>query len=129
MYGDSMQSMVPHYLEASMEAFRRNQEQFRTAVASSFGSGALKPLEAMAKQNMAMFQAATEMLTGRGLMPGMAGMAAMTGMPGMAGGAASETAAPASEDAPAALSAEDELKALKAQLAAIQAQMDKFGGK
>src|SRR3546814_19399865 len=25
MYGDSMQAMVPQYLEASMEAFRRNQ--------------------------------------------------------------------------------------------------------
>jgi polyhydroxyalkanoate synthesis repressor PhaR len=25
LYGDSMQSMVPQYLEASMEAFRRNQ--------------------------------------------------------------------------------------------------------
>src|SRR3546814_9708662 len=27
MYGDSMQSMVPQYLEASMEAFRKNQQQ------------------------------------------------------------------------------------------------------
>jgi polyhydroxyalkanoate synthesis repressor PhaR len=32
MYGDSMQAMVPGYLEASMSSFRRNQEQFRTAV-------------------------------------------------------------------------------------------------
>ncbi len=130
MYGDSMQSMVPHYLEASMEAFRRNQEQFRTAVASSFGSTALKPLETMAKQNMAMFQAATEMLTGRGLMPGMAGMAAMAGMPGMPGMAqTSEADASPAPTADNAVSAEDELKALKAQLAAIQTQMEKFGGK
>src|SRR6476620_3388359 len=28
MYGDSMQAMVPQYLEASMDAFRRNQAQF-----------------------------------------------------------------------------------------------------
>ena len=29
LYGDLMQSMVPQYLEASMDAFRRNQVQFR----------------------------------------------------------------------------------------------------
>jgi polyhydroxyalkanoate synthesis repressor PhaR len=29
LYGDNMQSMVPQYLEASMDAFKRNQAQFR----------------------------------------------------------------------------------------------------
>lgn len=69
MYGDSMQSMVPHYLEASMEAFRRNQEQFKKTMSASFGEGAMRPFEAMAKQNMALFQAATGMLSGRALKP------------------------------------------------------------
>jgi polyhydroxyalkanoate synthesis repressor PhaR len=32
MYGDSMQSMVPQYLESSMEAFRKNQEQLKHAL-------------------------------------------------------------------------------------------------
>ena len=45
MYGDSMQAMVPPYLEASMNAFHRNQEQFRTAVSGAFGAGAFKPFE------------------------------------------------------------------------------------
>ena len=36
MYGDSMQSMVPGYLEASMDSFRRNQEQFKSAVEGAF---------------------------------------------------------------------------------------------
>ena len=31
MYGDAMQSMVPQYLEASMDAFRKNQMQFQEA--------------------------------------------------------------------------------------------------
>src|SRR3546814_13247386 len=31
MYGDSMQAMVPGYLDASMDSFRRNQEQFKSA--------------------------------------------------------------------------------------------------
>lgn len=56
MYGDQMQSMVPAYLEASMEAFAKNQAQFRDA--------ALKPFEHLAKQNMAMFEAAATMFTG-----------------------------------------------------------------
>ena len=32
MYGDSMQAMVPQYLEASMEAFQTNQKKFRSAL-------------------------------------------------------------------------------------------------
>src|SRR3546814_20015568 len=32
MYGDSMQAMVPGYLDTSMDSFRRNQEQFKSAV-------------------------------------------------------------------------------------------------
>ncbi len=56
MYGDSMQSMVPQYLEASLEAFQRNQSQFRDAMAGAFGSG---PFAEMAKRNMDMFAAAT----------------------------------------------------------------------
>jgi polyhydroxyalkanoate synthesis repressor PhaR len=65
MYGDSMQSMVPQYLEASMAAFTKNQEQFRHAVSGAFGTGAFKPFEDIAKRNMAMFQQAAEMLTGK----------------------------------------------------------------
>jgi polyhydroxyalkanoate synthesis repressor PhaR len=56
MYGDSMQAMVPQYLEASMEAFRRNQDQFRTALEGAITSG---PFGEIAKRNMAMFEAAT----------------------------------------------------------------------
>lgn len=52
MYGDSMQAMVPQYLEASMEAFRRNQQQFRTALEGAFAGG---PMAELAKRNMEMF--------------------------------------------------------------------------
>ena len=99
MYGDSMQSIVPHYLEASMEAFAKNQTQFREAVAGAFGGVAMKPFEAMAKQNMAMFQAAADMMTGRALLAKKAAAA-----PPPAG----------------------ELEAVKAQMAALQAQLDKL---
>ena len=56
MYGDSMQAMVPSYLEASMEAFRRNQEQFKSALEGAIGN---TPLGEIAKRNMQMFEAAT----------------------------------------------------------------------
>ena len=55
LYGDSMQALVPQYLEASMEAFRRNQTQFRDAMAGAFGSG---PFSELAKRNMEMFETA-----------------------------------------------------------------------
>lgn len=55
LYGDSMQAMVPSYLEASMDSFRRNQQQFRTALE---GALAGNPLAELAKRNMAMFQQA-----------------------------------------------------------------------
>ena len=55
MYGDSMQSMVPQYLEASLDAFQRNQSQFRDALAGAFTGG---PFAELAKRNMEMFQKA-----------------------------------------------------------------------
>lgn len=54
LYGDSMQSMVPQYLEASMEALQRNQKQMREAVTGALAGG---PFAQMARRNM-------EILTG-----------------------------------------------------------------
>lgn len=56
MYGDSMQAMVPGYLEASMDSFRHNQAQFQSAVEGAFAGS---PFAELAKRNMAMFEAAT----------------------------------------------------------------------
>ncbi|MFX6315238.1 PHB accumulation regulatory domain-containing protein, partial [Acinetobacter baumannii] len=56
MYGDSMQAMVPGYLEAAMEGLRRNQAQFKSAVEGAF---AHSPFAEIATRNMAMFEAAT----------------------------------------------------------------------
>ncbi|WP_184476097.1 polyhydroxyalkanoate synthesis repressor PhaR [Rhizorhapis suberifaciens] len=61
MYGDSMQSMVPQYLEASMDAFRKNQQQFQSAMQGAFGGG---PFAEIAKRNMEMLQAATSAFKG-----------------------------------------------------------------
>ena len=55
MYGNQMQSFVPQYLEASLDALHRNQSQFRDAM-----SGALtaNPLAEMTRRNLEMFTAA-----------------------------------------------------------------------
>jgi polyhydroxyalkanoate synthesis repressor PhaR len=55
MYGDNMQAMVPDYLEASLDAFQRNQNQFRTAMAGALTA----PFTEIAKRNMELFAAAT----------------------------------------------------------------------
>jgi polyhydroxyalkanoate synthesis repressor PhaR len=55
LYGNSMQSAVPQYLEASLEAFQRNQSQLTGAVA---GALAANPFAEMARRNMEMIAAA-----------------------------------------------------------------------
>ncbi|SFS01090.1 polyhydroxyalkanoate synthesis repressor PhaR [Sphingomonas jatrophae] len=102
LYGDSMQSMVPQYLEASMDAFKRNQLQFRSAMEGAFAGG---PFAEIAKRNMDMFEAAAQAFKPP------------------AGGAKPATPSPA----PAPQGATDEVAALKAQLAGLQAQIDKLG--
>jgi polyhydroxyalkanoate synthesis repressor PhaR len=99
LYGDSMQAMVPQYLEASMEAFRRNQAQFRTAMEGAFAGG---PFAALAKRNMEMFEAAANAFKGSA-----------------AEQAAAAAAAPAAEG--------DELNTLKSQLAELQSKIEQLG--
>ncbi len=107
MYGDSMQAMVPGYLEASMDSFRRNHEQFKTAVEGAFANS---PFAEIAKRNMAMFEAATAAFKpGSGPAP----------------------AKPAGGDAPAAAAAaatskDDEIAALKAELTRLNEKIEKL---
>jgi polyhydroxyalkanoate synthesis repressor PhaR len=56
LYGNSMQGAVPQYLEASLDAFQRNQSQLSDAMA---GALAVNPFAEMARRNMEMFAAAT----------------------------------------------------------------------
>ncbi|MBM6575750.1 polyhydroxyalkanoate synthesis repressor PhaR [Microvirga sp. SRT01] len=109
MYGDSMQSMVPSYLEASMDSFRRNQEQFRSAVEGAFATG---PFAEIAKRNMAMFEAAA------------------TAFKPPVGGVPTPASTPTPTQAPTATddAKDDTLAALKAEMAALQAKVEKLGG-
>ena len=57
-YGDSLQGVVPQYLEMSMSQFARNQEQMRSYLQNAFGFNPFQQFETMGKQNMAMFEQA-----------------------------------------------------------------------
>ncbi|HEY8593157.1 MAG TPA: polyhydroxyalkanoate synthesis repressor PhaR [Sphingomicrobium sp.] len=87
LYGNSMQSFVPQYLEAAMEAFQRNQSAARDA----FGGNMFAEI---AKRNMAMFEDAAQALSGKAK--------------------------------PEAKSAGSDVDQLKAELAALQAKVDKL---
>ena len=97
LYGDNVQNMVPHYLEASLEQLQRNQSQLREAMAGAF---AANPFAEIARRNMEMFSATGPAATGK---PAAAGQE----NPG--------------DDNKA------ELSALKAQLAELQKKIDKLG--
>ena len=60
-YGDSLQGVVPQYLEMSMTQFARNQEQMRRYLQNAFGFNPFQQFESMGKQNMAMFEKAMRM--------------------------------------------------------------------
>jgi polyhydroxyalkanoate synthesis repressor PhaR len=62
-YGDSMQMLVPRYLEASIESLTREQEKFRQQISQAFGATPFGPLEDQVRRNMEMFQRAFSMFT------------------------------------------------------------------
>ncbi|TAK47437.1 MAG: polyhydroxyalkanoate synthesis repressor PhaR [Xanthobacteraceae bacterium] len=55
-YGDSMQMLVPRYLEASIDMFTRDQGKFRQQMAQAFGVNAFGPLEEQVRRNMELFE-------------------------------------------------------------------------
>ena len=63
MYGNSMQSMMPGYLEAAMTNFRENQGKIREAFEKGIANS---PMMKIHETNMAMMRAATDVL-----MPGV----------------------------------------------------------
>jgi polyhydroxyalkanoate synthesis repressor PhaR len=62
-YGDSMQMLVPRYLEASLDSLTREQEKFRTQMAQAFGIGNLGAMEEQVRRNMEMFERAFTVFT------------------------------------------------------------------
>lgn len=59
-YGHNLESLVPRYLESSLELFQRNQDAMQRQFAEAFGEP-LKQFEEMGRQNMAVFERALAM--------------------------------------------------------------------
>ena len=55
-YGDSMQMLVPRYLEVSIDSLTREQEKFRNQMAQAFGGSPFGALEDQVRRNMEMFE-------------------------------------------------------------------------
>jgi len=55
-YGDSMQMLVPRFLEQSIESLTKEQGKFRDQMAQAFGVGGFGPLEDQVRRNMEMFE-------------------------------------------------------------------------
>jgi polyhydroxyalkanoate synthesis repressor PhaR len=62
-YGDSMQMLVPRYLEVSIDSLTREQEKFREHMAQAFGGSPFGALEEQVRRNMEMFERAFTMFT------------------------------------------------------------------
>ncbi len=101
MYGNSMQAMMPPYLEAAMANFETNQSKLQDAFKSSVGKDTLTR---MAETNMAMFQAAAQ-----AFMPGA--------------GEQPEPAAPT----PTSDEGREDIESLRSQMAEMKRKLDKLG--
>jgi len=107
-YGNSMQWMVPSYLDQVMEAFSMNQDRLRQSMQEAFGG--MFPfgnLDSMSQQNMAAFENAMRMFT------------PFDAEGGEDAAAPQEAPSPAPSDAPT-----ESLDQLKAQVDLLQKQID-----
>jgi polyhydroxyalkanoate synthesis repressor PhaR len=107
-YGNSMQMMVPSFLEQSMQSLTSQQGKFREQITQAFGVGGFGPLEDHVRRNMEMFEKTF----------------AMFAPPFARGGPAKPNAAP---DKPQA--GGTEMDDLKRQLDEMQKRLDKLGNK
>jgi polyhydroxyalkanoate synthesis repressor PhaR len=110
-YGDSMQMLVPSYLEMAVDTLAREQGKFRDQMAQAFGATGFGPLEDMARRNMEMFERAFAMFVPFGRQATSAGAAA-TPEPG-------KTPAPGSDD----------IEDLKKQMEEMQKRLSRLSDK
>ena len=104
MYGNSMQSLMPSYLEASMANFRDNQSKIREAFESGLSTG---PLAAIHETNMAMMRAAADVL--------------------IPGSSNKTTAKRPAEMKPQTETSPSEIAQLREQMAMMQKKLDELG--
>jgi polyhydroxyalkanoate synthesis repressor PhaR len=119
-YGDSMQALVPSYLELSLDSFTQQQERMRKQFADTLGGamvgkGGLGYFEDQVRQNMMLFDRAMKMFSPF-TFPAQSGV--------------EPTAAPAPQPQSPAQAQEDEsLNDLKRRIEEMQAQIAKLASK
>ncbi len=60
-YGHSIEQLVPKYLEFSLATLTREQEKYRKQFTDTFGNAAFEAMQEQARQNMAIFERAFAM--------------------------------------------------------------------
>ncbi len=60
-YGDSMQNLVPTYLDFSIDSLTRDQDKLRSQMANAFGPSAFTAIEETVRRNTEMFEQAMRM--------------------------------------------------------------------
>lgn len=107
-YGDSMQALVPSYLEFSMNNLSQEQQKLRDQMAQAFGPSAFQAMEEQVRKNMSFFTEAMRMFSP---------------FPQPSSGAPDAKAAASQEEAGS------DLETLKRQMADMQAKLDKLASK
>jgi polyhydroxyalkanoate synthesis repressor PhaR len=110
-YGDSMQRLVPSYLEFSLDSLTRQQEQYRRRFAHTFGTAAFEAMQEQVRKNFATFERAL------GLFSPFSGVGESKNDHAPAAGLKETTDAPRSDD---------EIANLKAELSAMQERLDQL---
>ncbi|MBX9738706.1 MAG: polyhydroxyalkanoate synthesis repressor PhaR [Beijerinckiaceae bacterium] len=130
-YGDSMQMLVPSYLEYSIGNLTSEQQKFREQIQSAIGGKALPggqifgALEEQARKNMAMFSQALGMFNP--FVPNPSAGAAPGGLSGgPAGGPAGK---PGKAEAASAAGPSTDIETLKKQLHDMQSQIESLSRK
>jgi len=116
-YGDSIERLIPSYLEHSLTSLTRQQDRYRKQFEKSFGPPAFEAVHEQARQNLAMFEKAMGIFTP--FDPGQ--LSAKQGAEKSNVGKAEDSSKGAGRS-----SGNDEIDSLKAQLSAMQEQLEKL---
>ncbi len=115
-YGDSMQKLVPSYLEFSLDSLTRQQEQYRRRFAHVFGTAAFEAMQEQVRKNFATFERAL------GLFSPFSATDSGDGGKAPADAGTEEGAAKAPNSKPS----DDEIATLKAELMAMQQRLEQL---
>jgi polyhydroxyalkanoate synthesis repressor PhaR len=116
-YGDSIQKLVPSYLEFSLDTLTREQERYRHRFAHTFGTAAFEAMQEQVRKNFATFERAL------GLFSPFSNVDSGDGKNDHAG--SGEGSAERSE-APSNKPSDDDIATLQAELSAMQERLDQL---